>query len=237
MLVAEAAKKILDESNAQFKLCQVDMGSEFKGPFKRLMESRNIHCYSTYSDLKASIIERLNKTFKNRIYKRMALRGSLRYIDVLPDIVSKYNDTYHRTIKMKPNQVNTRNEKLLLETVYNYPRPLKQPKFSLGDYVRISNKRHVFSRGFHPSFTPELFRIHAINPKYPVTYKLSDYYGEEIIKGSFYEEELQKTKNHDVFLVEKILRRRGNKVLIRWLGYGPEHDTWEEASNFLNAEN
>lgn len=166
----------------------------------------------------------------------MSMRGSLRYIDHLDDIVKKYNNTYHRTIKMKPVQVNKRNEQLLLNTVYNYKRPLMKPKFSIGDYVRVSKTRYVFTRGFHPSWSAELFRVHSINRKYPVTYRLTDYYGKEVIEGAFYEAELQKTRNKNLHLVEKILKRRGNKVLVRWFGYGEENDSWEKASDVLEAE-
>lgn len=234
--IALATEKILKQSKYRFKFCQTDQGNEFKGAFTDLMKKYNIHHYHSYSELKASICERFNRTLKNKIYFSMSLRGSLRYIDHLTEIVNKYNNTFHRTIKMKPRDVNKRNEKLLLNTVYNYKRPLMKPKFSVGDYVRVSKTRYVFTRGFHPSWSAELFRIHSINRKYPITYRLTDYYGKEIIKGAFYEMELQKTRNKNLHLVEKILKRRGNKVLVRWFGYGEESDSWEKASDILEAE-
>lgn len=234
--VAEAAEKILNESGTRFRLAQTDQGQEFGGAFKTLMERRKIKHYHTFSEMKASIVERFIRTLKTKLHKRMMMRASLRYIDILQSVVDDYNNTYHRTIKMKPNQVTKAKEKFLLETVYKYERPVVKARYSVGDYVRVSKKRFVFTRGFYPSWSAELFRIYRVNPKHPVTYILSNYDGSEIIQGAFYEQELLRTKNKDIFLVDKILKRKGRKVLIRWLGYGPKYDTWENASNILRDE-
>lgn len=234
--VAEATKTILDRNKLKFKNAHTDMGTEFHGAFQKLMKDRGINHYFTYTENKASICERFIRTLKNKIYKSMALRANWRYIDKLDEITEKYNNTFHRTIKMAPNKVNRNNQKHLLETVFNYNRKIMIPKFSVGDYVRVSKPKFVFSRGFHPSWSSELFIVHSINVKYPVTYKLSNYDGSEIIKGAFYEHELQKTKNNDVWLVEKVLKKKGNKVLVRWYGFGSEHDTWEKETDVFDAE-
>lgn len=236
-VVAKAAEEILKSSKASFRYCQTDMGREFFSDFKKLMSDYNIHHYTSFSELKASIVERFIKTIKNRLYKSMAMKSDetgLRYIEDLPKIIKDYNNTYHRTIKMKPKDVSEKNEKYLLDTVYNYNRPVvANTKFKIGDYVRVSKTKYVFTKGYKPSFSAELFRIHSVNKKYPESYRLSNYYGTEIIKGSFYKEELQLTKNWNLHLVEKILKRKGSKVLVRWFGYGPESDSWEDKSNIL----
>lgn len=227
-VVAKAADKLLEASKTAFKLCQTDAGSEFLSvEFQRMLASRNIKHYTTYSDFKASIVERFLRTIKNKIYRTMALRSSLKYIDFLDELIQQYNNTKHRTIKMTPNEVSKRgNEKLLLSTVYNYERPIVQPRFKIGDFVRVSKKKFIFSKAYFMNWSPELFIIHSVNKKSPVTYHLSSYDKKEVIKGSFYEAELQKAKHKDIYLVEKVLKKIGkNRSKVRWLGFGEEHDS------------
>lgn len=235
--VAEATEKLLRDSKTKFKHAQTDMGTEFQGAFQNLMKQKGIKYYNTFnSETKASIAERFIRTLKQMIYKSMALRGTWRYVDHLDDLVKLYNNKYHRTIGMKPNQVNGKNSKHLLSTVYNYHRKVMKPKFSIGDFVRVSKPQYIFSKGYHPSWSSELFRIVDINPKDPVVYRLSNYDGTELIRGTFYEPELQKTLNKDLWLVEKILKKRGNQALVRWSGFGEEHDSWVKLSEISNAE-
>lgn len=233
--VAEATANILDEANVAFKHCQTDQGSEFQGAFKKLLADRNIKHYHTFTGLKASICERFIRTLKQNLYRRMALRGSNRYIDILDEVLAAYNNRKHRTIKMSPNQVSRRNEKMLRETVYANYRPIVKAKYSIGDMVRVSKTKYIFDRGFHPSWTTQLYRIQRVNHKHPVTYTLSNFNGSEMVEGTFYEQELQRTKNPDVYLVEKIIRKRGNLVLVRWDGYSSEFDTWEKASSIYDV--
>ena len=89
-------------------------------------------------------------------------------------------------------------------------------KFSIGDNVRITKKKNIFDKGYTQRWTEEVFTILKIQ-LIPVTYKITDCNGEEI-QGSFYERELQKT-SQDVFRIEKILNRRGDKSLVKWMGY------------------
>lgn len=234
--VASAMEKLLDKAKTPFKLCQTDDGSEFKGDFARLLKNRNIHHYKTYTGIKASIVERLIRTLKHAIYKRMALTGSNRYIDFLDEILSDYNKRIHSTTKLAPNKVTKKHEKLLLETVYNYNRPRVKPKFKVDDVVRVSKTKFVFSKGYHPSWSTQLYRIKHINNKKPVTYTLTNHSRTADIDGSFYQEELQKTKNDDVFLVEKIVGRRGKFVRVRYTDYPPEDDTWELASSIYDVK-
>lgn len=138
---------------------------------------------------------------------------------------------------MKPNEVNSRNEQHLLNTVYNYKRMVavekrnrrgKQLKaaFKVGDYVRLSKFRTVFEKGYTPNWTTEIFRIRKVQYNTdPITYLLEDYQKHEI-KGSVYAEELQAVKHPDVYLVEKILRRRKGMIYVKWLGFGTEHNSW-----------
>ena len=98
------------------------------------------------------------------------------------------------------------------------------PKFSIGDNVRITKKNKIFDKGYTQRWTEEVFKISKIQLTIPVTFKITDYNGEEI-QGSFYEQELQKT-SQDVFRIQKILRRKGDKSLVKWVGYYDAINSW-----------
>lgn len=164
----------------------------------------------------------------------------------------------HRTIRMKPNEVNFENERQLRNTVYNYQRLVppsssqtlstvtldssrhrqrklqrRRAKFKVGDYVRLSRYRTVFEKGYTPNWTTEVFRIRRVQYSTdPITYLLNDYQNREI-KGSVYAEELQLVKHPDVYLVEKIIRKRNGRVYVKWLGFGPEHNSWAREEDII----
>ena len=109
------------------------------------------------------------------------------YYDVLDDVVNKYNNTKHSTIKMKP--VNVKNKKRVYIGEHNE----KHSKFKVSDRVRISRYKNLFAKGYAPNWSCEIFIVDKINDTVPYTYNLKDLNDEEII-GSFYDKELQKTK-------------------------------------------
>src|SRR5699024_2997483 len=132
---------------------QTDNGSEFyNSHFQDLMKKYNINHYSTFSILKASIIERLNRTLKGMMWKTFSLNGNYKWINILQDLIDKYNSSIHRTIKMRPRDVNKRKEKLLLKTVYGKIKTFPMPKFKVGDSVRISKYKHLFEKGYTPNW-------------------------------------------------------------------------------------
>lgn len=216
-----------------------DEGKEFyNAQFQRLMRKHMINHYSTYSTKKASIVERLNRTIMNRLWPLFNLQGSHKWLDKLQPIIDSYNRTKHRTIKMRPIDVNEKNESILLQTVYRKNQTLnvednnKNNKFRINDYVRISKYKSLFEKGYTPNWSTEIFRIVKVIPTEPPTYHLSDLNGERI-KGCFYGYELLKTKSTEVYLVEKIIRRKGNKVLVKWLGFDDSHSSWINANDVL----
>lgn len=210
------------------KNLQTDDGTEFKNKhFKNLMTKYGINHYSTYSNLKASIVERANRTLKERMWKKFSLQGNYKWLDILQQIVNEYNNTKHSVIGMKPNQVSKKNEKKLLLSVFN-PIKILDPhssKFKLGDSVRISKHREKFSRGYTPSWSNEIFKIKKIKRTFPITYILEDQKQEEI-RGCFYKEELQKVKHKDVYLVEKVIKRKPGKMFVKYLGMDKSHNAW-----------
>ena len=142
---------------------------------------------STNSEGRSVVAERFIRTLKNKIFKYMTAISKNVYFDVLDDIVNKYNNTFHRTIKTKPIYVT---DDYYAE--YNENPNIKDPKFKAGDNVRISKYKNIFAKGYTPNWSEEVFVISKIKNTVPWTYVVSDLNGEEIT-GSFYEKELQKT--------------------------------------------
>lgn len=225
--VTTAMKNILDKANKPKNL-QTDLGKEFYNKeFKKLMDEYKINHYSTFSNLKASIVERVNRTLKNIMWKNFSNQGSYKWYTILPYIVEKYNTTIHRTTGFKPIDVNKKKEKNILLKSFTFKKivDLSHNKFKLNDFVRISKRREAFDKGYTPNWSTEIFQIRKIQLTNPTTYLLKDNKNENI-DGGFYEEELQKVKHPDVYLVEKILRRKGNKAYVKWLGFNQSHNSW-----------
>ncbi|QKS69565.1 putative integrase [Drosophila-associated adintovirus 1] len=231
--IVTAIRNVFKISKKIPKNIQSDQGKEFfNKQFLSLMTELNINHYHTYTHLKASICERFNRTLKNIMWKMFSYQGNYRWVTKLPQLIHKYNNTYHRTIKMMPVDVCKRNEQFILQSVYNQPKIFPRHKYSVGDYVRISKYKGIFAKGYESSWTTEIFKIIKIKSTLPVTYLLKDYKN-EIIKGSFYEEELQKVKDKNAYLVEKIIKSKNNKIFVKWLGFDDSHNSWIDRKNLL----
>ncbi|KAJ8910914.1 hypothetical protein NQ315_014248 [Exocentrus adspersus] len=152
--------------------------------------------------------------------------------NILPEITKNYNGTIHRTTGYKPRDVNKSNEEAILKSAYSHIKIMGKPKFKVGDIVRVSKSKHVFEKSYKPNWTTELFKIVKVQITNPITYLLEDMQ-ERPIRGGFYEEELQKTRNPDIYLVEKVLKRKGKKVYVRWLGFDRSHDCWIDITNIV----
>lgn len=159
-----------------------------------------------------------------------------RYLSFLQDIINDYNDSFHRTIKMTPRSVNKTNEKRILKNSYHdNKRRLGKPKFKIGQEVRISRYKHIFSRGWESNFSNEIFKVSSINKKHPVTYILTDSKNESI-RGSFYEQEMTTVKNPGVLLVEKILKRQKDWLLIKYQGLDDSHNSWVHKKDMFKPQ-
>ena len=227
-------KDLLEKGRVPVNL-EVDKGTEFYNKHvKSLLKENKIHLYSSYSHLKASIIERFNRSLKSEMWKKFTLNGNNKWIDILDDLVKKYNKRIHRTIKMRPIDVNKTNEREVLDriraTKYYKIRENKKPKFKIGDVVRISKEKNIFEKGYTPNWTTENFTITKIHLTTPFTYNIKDY-RDNSIDGKFYEEELQKCKYPDTYLIERVIRKRGDRVLVKWLGFDDTHNQWINKSD------
>ena len=143
--------------------------------------------YSTYNEGKSVVAERFIRTLQNTIFKHMSTISKNVYIDVLNDIVNKYNNTIHRTIKMKAIDVTGDSY-----VEYNEDFNKKGPKFKVNDHVRISKYKNIFAKGYVPNWSDKVFTVNEIKNTVPWTYTISDLNGEKVI-GTFYEKELQKS--------------------------------------------
>ena len=148
------------------------------------------------------------------------------YIDKLDDIVNEYNNAYHRTIKMKPIDVKN-------NTFINIGKEVndKDPKFKVGDYVRISKYKNIFSKCYTPNWSEEIFVTKEIKNAVPWTYVINDVNGEEII-GTFYEKELQNI-NQQEFRIEKVIKKKGNKLYVKWKGYDSSLYSWIDKKDLV----
>ena len=143
--------------------------------------------YSIHNERKSIVAERFIRTLKNKIYKYMTTISKNMYIDKLDNIVNEYNNTYHRTIKMKPVDVKD-------NTYIDFKKEVnvKDPKFKASDNIRISKYKNIFAKGYMPNWSEEVFVISKIKNTVPWTYVNNDLNGGEVI-GTFCEKEFQKT--------------------------------------------
>ena len=183
--IVNAFQSVLNNLKRKPNKIWVDQGSEFYNThFKKWLKDNNTEMYSTHNEKKSAVAERFIRTLKNKIYKHMTAISKNVYFDVLNYIVDEYNNTYHKTIKMKP--VDVKRDSF---AEYNEESNKKDPKFNVGDHVRISKYKNMFAKGYKSNWSEEIFIIKRIKNTVPSTYVISDLNGEEIA-GSFYEKEL-----------------------------------------------
>ncbi len=235
--IVQILKKILNSKEGKkIRYLHTDKGTEFYNMnVKNLLKTKNITHFSTYNDeMKASIIERFNRTLKMKLWKYFTKTGKFNYIDVLPKLINSYNNTYHSTIKTEPTKINQKNKEKIWWNIYGLPDlPIYNPKFKNGDYVRITSYKMTFDKGYIPTWKEEIFKIKKKLNTNPITYKVVDLNDEEI-EGSFYNEELQHVDLPKEFKIEKIIKSHGKgknkKIFVKWKGYSDSFNSWIKAS-------
>ena len=168
--------------------------------------------YSTNNEEKSVVAERFIKTLKNKVYKYMTSVSKNVYIRRLDNMVNKYNNTYHSKTKMKPTDAKSK-------TYIGSSKEIKDknPKSKIDDNVRMSKYKNVLANGYTPNWSEEVFEINKVKNTVLWTYVIIDLNGEEVV-GTFYENELQKT-NQKEFRIEKVIKRKGDKIYVKWKGY------------------
>ena len=178
--IVNAFQKLLKECNRKPNKIWVDKGTEFyKNYFTKWLQDNNIVIHSAHNEGKSVIAERFMKTLKNKTDKYMTSISKNVHIDKLDDIVKKYNNTYHTSIKMKPVDVK---DNIYID--FKKESNDKNPKFKVGDHVRISKYKNIFAKGYMPNWSEEIFIIKKIKNTVPWTFVITDLNVEEII-GKF----------------------------------------------------
>ena len=240
--LVKAFTNIFQQGRKPEKL-QTDAGTEFKNTtLQTFLEQHHVHHFVTYNETKAQVVERFNCTLKQMMWRLFTTGSSYHYLDKINEIVNcNYNQTFHRSIQMKPSEVTVMNSQKVCRTIYGKQSSSVNYKFKIGDQVKISKHKRVFKKSYLPKWSEETFTVaQRIARDHPV-YKLKELDG-ELIQGTFYETELQKViepKDH-LFRVEKVLRRRGKEgqaeFLVHWKGWPKEYDNWIPARQLVSLK-
>ena len=217
---------------------QTDQGGEFYNKeFLKFMDDNNVKLFSTFSDTKASIVERWNRTLKDKMFRYFTKNNTLRYIDVLDEMVSAYNRSVHRMIGMKPIDVSKANEAALWNKQYKphiKGRKNFNFKFRVGDKVRLTKLKRIFRKGYLPKWSDEYFTVIDRLATNPPVYKVADL-NNEALKGVLYEPEMQKIQvaEEDSFKIDILKKRkRKNKTqyFVHYRGWPDSFNEWIDSS-------
>ena len=187
--------------------------------------------YSIHDEGKSIVAERFIRTLNTKIYKNMTSMSKNVYIDTLDDIVGEYNNTYHRTIKMKPIDVKDNTYVDSMELHSKKEVNDKDPRFKIGDHVRTFKYKNIFASKYAPNCLEEVFISSKIKNTVPWASFINYVNGKETT-GTFYEKELQKTYQQE-FRIEKVIKRKGDKLYIKWKGYDNPFNSWIDKKDFV----
>jgi transposase InsO family protein len=179
------------------RLLQTDHGLEFTNrQTQSLFSQHGIRFFASQSPLKASLVERFNRSLKQRMFRYFTAKKTKVWIDILQDLVENYNDSYHRSIKMSPNQASlNKNEDKVRLNLYGVKNPDKKaPQFKIDDLVRIPTPHTIFKKGYTPTFSEEIYTIDKILETNPPTYQVKDPNNNVPLLGAFYEEEFSRVR-------------------------------------------
>lgn len=242
--VLNAFIEVVKDRQAHPKFLWIDEGKEFLNKeFKSYCKKFGVEMYHTYGRGKSVIVERFNRTLKTWMWKELTAENTHEWIPILPQLITKYNNRKHSTIKMTPNQATRAaaavkpndaksEEKVDSEDPIHITKEELakfNTKFKVGDWVRLSRTKGIFEKGYDHNWTQEIYKVITVDYREPTTYKVEDY-NKVVLGGSFYNEELQKTKLTDIFFVEKVLKTKVvngvKQEYVKWLGWNEKFNSW-----------
>ena len=228
---------------------QTDRGLEFKNRLIADFMARNkVNLYFTYNqDIKAACVERFNRTLKGRMFRYFTHTGSRRFVDVLHQLLQAYNNTYHRSIRMRPNDVATADHTQVFKNLYGFGSErdmilapaLEKPRFKEGDTVRMRHHITPMDKGYYPNFTDVTFTVSKVIKQSPrIMYKVKDFKGDEFPR-KLYAEDLLRIPHDPKYRIERIIKRKrargGDQVFVKFIGYPDSANQWIPASSIENV--
>jgi hypothetical protein len=235
-----------------------DAGREFTGSaVHQFFKAKNVeqHCMKTSPLWHAGMAERANRSIKERLYRYFTHRGTKCWLDAIQRIVNGLNATPNSSIfGLRPKDVTFANAERLRRRLARKAeeerwRVVKEPRFRVGDEVRVEKRRHVFRKGYLPTFSDEVFQVKRVRERpAPVTYKLADSNGLQL-DGWFYAQELCLVMETErgaaaaagakdpIYEIDHVVRRRvkmgREECLVKWKGYSEEHNSWILATSII----
>lgn len=216
---------------------QTDLGKEFYNKrVKNIFQKQNINHYSVFSQFKAALVERFNRTLRDRLKKFFTKQGNKEWINVLPKVIKAYNHSNHRSLDGK-RPIDIKDDLNIWLSRNKKHQSKKKPKYKVHDYVRISNlSASPFVKNFDQNWSDTVYQISKIDRKYnPIMYVINDE-NDEIVQGKFYEQELQVLpEKPNIYRIQQVLDTKGRGVhkqlLVKWHGYSePE---WIKTSQLI----
>jgi hypothetical protein len=236
--VLKALQSICDESKRLPRALWADEGKEFdNAKMKTWRDKHNIEPYHTYGPHKSVIVERFNRTLKTNMWTQLTALNTHEWVPLLAELIANYNSNTHRTMKMTPDDASLHPEKVAAVWAEQKSEVAKEPRralFAVGDWVRLSRVKGTFEKGYDEKWTREIYQVTQVLATTPITYLLKEYDGAPL-SASFYNEELQKVKYPDTFLIENVIKERGKGVkrelFVKWSGYNAKSNSWVKAND------
>ena len=229
--VVEAMSQIFKGYGIPLKVF-TDKGTEFLGKdVKSFLKELGVVQWWSHNPGKAVMVERFNRTLKERLWVFMTHANEYRYIDALPDVVTSYNNSVHSSTGYAPSAVGTDEARVILQNMSSSNSEMAQ-KFKVGDRVRVSKEKLAFEKGYEANYSDMIFKIAEVRRTDNFyIYRLSNL-ADKMEPGWFYDKELTKVNaERETFTIAKILKQRKYKgraqYLIRWVGYPSAFDSWE----------
>ena len=232
--VSLAFEDIIRKDGRKPRKLWTDRGTEFYNTnVAHVLKRNGIDLYSTHNEPKATIAERFIRTLREKIESNFTLTQSTVWYDILPELTREYNTSKHRIIKMTPEEA-SQPENYGRVFTFKHTTDKNPPAFAVGDKVRISVQKSLFTKGATANWSEEIFQVRNVKTTTdPIVYELRDLAGEDV-KGTFYKEQLQKTRQ-EIYRVDKIVRKRGNEVLVKWSGYPEKFNSWMPAVDIMKS--